>query len=303
VSLMGLIWGDLKFVIICPICDSAHPLISQSSIAFSVIAETVEELNANIPIWDCYERACPSPDTLMDGAVIDVRIDAIRVTPEALKLLYRSVGPNHPDTLTSDNLAILYSLSNPLKHDTAAALHQRAFAGCERVMGSNHPSTLTSASNFAIWYSEQSKYDEAAMLCRRAFDGRKDKLGPTTQSPSHLPTTLPACSANEERNSGLTTHPHSNRSTTSHPFAIAWASTMSRQHVCRTVNEALRANSDGMPYQYCCPLIINNDCSSIPSADLPTSIPTSSPPLNACVILCGTLRHIATTHRCRSSEN
>ena len=36
----------------------------------------------------------------------------------------------------------------------------------------------TSASNFAVWYSEQGKYGEAATLCRRAFDGRKDKLGP-----------------------------------------------------------------------------------------------------------------------------
>jgi hypothetical protein len=54
----------------------------------------MEELNANIPVWDSYEsalRACRSPNALMDGAVKDIRIEAIRFALEALKLLDRSV--------------------------------------------------------------------------------------------------------------------------------------------------------------------------------------------------------------------
>jgi hypothetical protein len=64
-----------------------------------VIATTVEELNANIPIWDSYERASkalPSPDVLMDGALKDIRMEAIHFVLEALKLLDRSILQSEP---------------------------------------------------------------------------------------------------------------------------------------------------------------------------------------------------------------
>ena len=59
-----------------------------------MITATVEELNASIPIWDSYDsasRARQSPDALMDGAVKDIRIEAICFALEAIKLLDRSI--------------------------------------------------------------------------------------------------------------------------------------------------------------------------------------------------------------------
>jgi hypothetical protein len=59
-----------------------------------VIASTVEELHANIPIWDSYESAStagPHFDALMDSTVKDVRIETMCFVLEALKLLDRSV--------------------------------------------------------------------------------------------------------------------------------------------------------------------------------------------------------------------
>lgn len=100
-SVMGLIWGGLKFlIIVCPIsCNNVATLnVKQASKDFSdsfaIIAATVEDLNAIIPIWDSYERAsraCRSPDALMDDAMRDVRIETICFVLEALKLLDRSL--------------------------------------------------------------------------------------------------------------------------------------------------------------------------------------------------------------------
>ena len=68
-----------------------------------MIAETVDELNVNIPIWDSYEsalRAHPYPDgAFMDSAVKDVRIESIRFALEALKLVDRSLLKSESDTL------------------------------------------------------------------------------------------------------------------------------------------------------------------------------------------------------------
>jgi len=51
-------------------------------------------------------------------------------------------------------------------------------SGVRGYLGLITQAQLRLPANFAIWYSEQGKYGEAATLCRRAFDGRKDKLGP-----------------------------------------------------------------------------------------------------------------------------
>jgi len=40
------------------------------------------------------------------------------------------------------------------------------------------PDTLTSANNLATLYSDQGKYDEAAVLYKRSFAGREKALGP-----------------------------------------------------------------------------------------------------------------------------
>ena len=40
------------------------------------------------------------------------------------------------------------------------------------------PSTLTSANNLAHLYSDQGKYDEAAVLYKRSFAGSEKALGP-----------------------------------------------------------------------------------------------------------------------------
>jgi len=68
--------------------------------SFAVIAATVNELNASIPIWDSYESALRlSSDTLMDNALRDIRIESICFALEALKHVDRSVlksgSPTH----------------------------------------------------------------------------------------------------------------------------------------------------------------------------------------------------------------
>ncbi|WP_446040152.1 tetratricopeptide repeat protein, partial [Streptomyces sp. SID1121] len=61
----------------------------------------------------------------------------------------RTLGPDHPDTLTSrNNLAT--ALSSLGRHQQAADLHQQTLTDRERTLGPDHPHTLTSRNNLAI---------------------------------------------------------------------------------------------------------------------------------------------------------
>src|SRR6266567_3757660 len=53
----------------------------------------------------------------------------------------------------------------------------------ERLLGSDHPATATSLNNLAVLYTDQGKYAEAELLCRRAlsiYEQRLEGEHPTT---------------------------------------------------------------------------------------------------------------------------
>ncbi|MFI8164496.1 tetratricopeptide repeat protein, partial [Streptomyces microflavus] len=55
----------------------------------------------------------------------------------------RTLGPNHPDTLSSRN-NLANALTHLGEHRQAADLHLQTLADRERTLGPNHPATLAS---------------------------------------------------------------------------------------------------------------------------------------------------------------
>jgi len=61
----------------------------------------------------------------------------------------RTLGPEHPDTLTSlNNLALTLRAQGDLSR--ARALHEEELEICRRILGPEHPDTLISMCNLAI---------------------------------------------------------------------------------------------------------------------------------------------------------
>ncbi|KAK3620567.1 hypothetical protein LTR22_025543 [Elasticomyces elasticus] len=95
----------------------------------------------------------------------------------ALKGCEKTLGPQHPDTLTSiNNLAKV--LESQGKYEAAEEMNRRALKGREKALGSEHPSTLASVSNLAGVLEYQGKYEAAEEMNRRALKGREKVLGP-----------------------------------------------------------------------------------------------------------------------------
>ncbi|MFI8906607.1 tetratricopeptide repeat protein, partial [Streptomyces albidoflavus] len=60
----------------------------------------------------------------------------------------RTLGPDHPHTLTSRN-NLANALNNLGHHQKAADLHHTTLTTRERTLGPDHPHTLTSRNNLA----------------------------------------------------------------------------------------------------------------------------------------------------------
>ncbi len=58
------------------------------------------------------------------------------------------------------------------------AVVQRALAIREKELGPDHPLTATSLNNLALLYSDQCRYEEAALLYRRALEIEEKGYGP-----------------------------------------------------------------------------------------------------------------------------
>jgi Flp pilus assembly protein TadD len=100
----------------------------------------------------------------------------------ALELNEKVLGPEHPDTLTSINLAVV--LEGQGKYEAAEMMHRRALELREKVLGPKHPDTLGSMNNLAFVLRLQGKY-EAAEAMRRptlVLDSRE-----ISQPPRPLP--------------------------------------------------------------------------------------------------------------------
>ena len=94
----------------------------------------------------------------------------------ALEARERTLGNEHPDTLTSvNNLALL--LRRTGRYDEAEPLYRRALEARERTLGNEHPDTLISVNNLAVLLDNKGRYDEAEPLYRRALEASERTLG------------------------------------------------------------------------------------------------------------------------------
>src|ERR1700737_1423500 len=96
---------------------------------------------------------------------------------EALRILQKVLGPEHPDTATSlNNLAMLYWVMG--EYAKAEPLYQEALRICQKVLDSEHPDTATSLNNLALLYWTIGEYAKAEPLYQEALRMRQKMLGP-----------------------------------------------------------------------------------------------------------------------------
>jgi tetratricopeptide (TPR) repeat protein len=95
---------------------------------------------------------------------------------QALAIMRKRLGEQHPDTATSlNNLAGLYQAQG--RYDEAEPLYQQALAIRKVRLGEQHPHTAGSLNNLAGLYQAQGRYDEAEPLYQQALAIRKARLG------------------------------------------------------------------------------------------------------------------------------
>jgi len=95
----------------------------------------------------------------------------------AVNLLTRTLGPNHPDTLVSrGNLAAAYLSAGRLEQ--AVPLFERNLTDRERVLGPDHTRTLASRGNLASAYLSAGRLEQAVPLFERNLTDHEYLLGP-----------------------------------------------------------------------------------------------------------------------------
>jgi CHAT domain-containing protein/Tfp pilus assembly protein PilF len=102
--------------------------------------------------------------------------DAIRLAERALNLEEKSLGPNHPDIVSSFNyLASLYIKNGA--YSKAEPLFQRALKVMEKAPDTNPADFASLLNNYAYLHSQQANYDEAEQMYQRALEIREKSLG------------------------------------------------------------------------------------------------------------------------------
>ena len=95
---------------------------------------------------------------------------------DAVDLLDKTLGSDHPDTLTArDNLAHAYEFAGRLGE--AIRLFERTLADRERVLGADDPHTLVSRNDLASAYRSAGKLEQAIPLFERTLADRERVLG------------------------------------------------------------------------------------------------------------------------------
>jgi hypothetical protein len=89
----------------------------------------------------------------------------------------RSLGPNHPDTLTA-RYQIAYFTGEAGRHYEALALYRALLADQERSLGPDHPNTLTARYQIAYFTGVTGHRAEAVALLRALLADRVRILGP-----------------------------------------------------------------------------------------------------------------------------
>lgn len=96
---------------------------------------------------------------------------------EAVALVARLLGPDHPDTLLArNNLAGAYQEAGRLSD--AIPLYEQNLADRARVLGPDHPETLTSRNNLASAYADAGRLQDAVTLYQQNLTDRTRVLGP-----------------------------------------------------------------------------------------------------------------------------
>ncbi|MGE4073849.1 MAG: tetratricopeptide repeat protein [Lysobacterales bacterium] len=116
--------------------------------------------------------------TLMDLGLLERSMEP---TAEALKIRQAELGPDHPDTLASED-AIGTLLQNQGKLAEAEPHLRAALAGRRRVLGEEHTDTIDSINNLGLLVHLQGRFDEAEPLYLEALDKYRRTLGPNDPS-------------------------------------------------------------------------------------------------------------------------
>ena len=102
---------------------------------------------------------------------------AVRQLERALNLRQAELGPDNPETLSSQNsLALAYQAAG--RWDLAIPLFQRTLASRAAKLGREHPDSLTSAKNLALAFRDAGQWDQAITLFERTLEVEKAKFGP-----------------------------------------------------------------------------------------------------------------------------
>jgi len=103
--------------------------------------------------------------------------DAIPLAQQALGILEKELGLEHPDTATAlNNLAELYYTTGA--YAKAEPFYQRVLAIREKGLGPEHPDTATALNNLATTYQGTGAYSKAEPLFQRTLAIREKALGP-----------------------------------------------------------------------------------------------------------------------------
>ncbi|HVQ28966.1 MAG TPA: serine/threonine-protein kinase [Vicinamibacteria bacterium] len=94
----------------------------------------------------------------------------------ALDIRQRTLGPDHPDTLSSKN-SLLEWLQGAGRSQEALDIGQETLAARRRVLGSAHPDTLTTMNDVAIALFQTGRAADAIALMQECVETRRKTLG------------------------------------------------------------------------------------------------------------------------------
>jgi tetratricopeptide (TPR) repeat protein len=133
---------------------------------------TVDERFSGQPLVKA--RLCHSLGrTLLDLGLPEA---SAKPTRGALEIRRRELGPEHPDTLTSQALLGMVLIQQG-RHEEAEACLKEALAGRQRVLGADAPGTIYTLSGLANLYYRQDRLDEAEAAGREAVERGRRALG------------------------------------------------------------------------------------------------------------------------------
>lgn len=156
-----MIAGDLQLALMAP--DAAEATFRE---AVTLVPRANEDLRAEVLNKHgtaAYQKG-------------DVK-GALESFKEALGLLERKLGTDHPDVATAlNNLALIYYTQGD--YESAEPLYRRALRVDEKALGPDHASVATDLNNLGLLFKKQGKLEEAEPLLRRALTIKEQVFPP-----------------------------------------------------------------------------------------------------------------------------